>query len=237
MPIGVPKVPFRLPGEEDATWVDLYNVMYRSHIIYLVQELQDEIANQVIGIMTYIHMEGETSPIHLLINSPGGSLFAGFAVYDTMHAIEPPVHTVCAGLAASMASVIFTGGEPTQRLMFPNARIMIHQPSIVYFDGQATDCALEANIMLRLRDQVTQVYRQRTGRLPWAIAYDLERDLFLSAKEAVEYGIADGIVDDNTVLLETPDPTIMLSGAIETGNGSLIKTQPPEPIFIGREEM
>jgi len=197
VPIGVPKVPFRLPGEEDTTWVDLYNVMYRSRIIFLVQELQDEIANQVIGIMTYIHMEGEPNlPAYMFINSPGGSLFAGFAVYDTMHGIEPPVHTICAGVAASMASVIFTGGEPSHRLMMPHSRLMIHQPAIVYFDGQATDCAFEASVMLRLRNHVTQVYRQRTARSPLSIYHDLERDSFFTAEEAVKYGMADGIVDD-----------------------------------------
>jgi ATP-dependent Clp protease protease subunit len=233
MPVGVPKIPYRLPGEEDATWVDLYNVMYRDRSLFLIQELQDEIANQIMGIMTYINLEeDEKTPVNLYINSPGGSLFAGLGIYDTMKFIKPPVYTLCMGIAASMASVVLMGGEITQRLLFPNARVMIHQPATAYYDGQAGECAIEAGEILRLRDQVTQLYRQHSGKLPSELCYDLERDFFLSSEEAIAYGIADGIAEEMKVpsyplydpfLDEMFNPSIdqISDPLVSSGNGSL----------------
>jgi ATP-dependent Clp protease protease subunit len=195
MPVGVPKLPYRLPGDEDETWVDLYNVMYRDRTLFLIQELQDDIANQIMGILTYINLdeEDDSSEINLYINSPGGSLFSGLGIYDTMQSVDAPVCTFCLGMAASMASVILMGGEVDQRVVLPNSRIMIHQPVSGYYDGQAGECSMEASEILKLRDRVTQLYRQWTGRDIEEICYDLERDYFMSAYEAIEYGIADVI--------------------------------------------
>lgn len=199
MPIGVPKVPFRLPGDEDATWVDLYNRLYRERSLFLIQDIEDEIANQLIGIMVFLNCQDEDYPLTLFINSPGGSLFSGFAIYDAMQFIKPQVYTLCLGIAASMASVILIGGEVTKRIALPNARIMMHQPASVFYDGQAGEFSKESGIILELRDRVTQVYKQRTGKPEWMISFDLERDAYMSAEDAQLYGIVDVVattVDD-----------------------------------------
>jgi ATP-dependent Clp protease, protease subunit len=191
MPIGVPKVPFRLPGDEDATWVDLYNRLYRERALFLVQDIEDEIANQLISIMVFLNGQDEDQNISLFINSPGGSIFAGFSLYDAMQFIKPHVYTVCLGIAASMASIVLIGGEITKRIALPNARVMIHQPASVFYDGQAGEFLLEAEEILRLRNRVTQIYRQRTGKPTWEISKDLERDVYMSAEQAKSYGIVD----------------------------------------------
>ncbi|KAL1134179.1 hypothetical protein V6Z11_A12G088700 [Gossypium hirsutum] len=129
MPIGVPKVPFRNPGEEDAVWVDVYNRLYRERLLFLGQEVDSEISNQLIGLMVYLSIENDTKDLYLFINSPGGWVIPGVAIYDTMQFVQPDVHTICMGLAASMGSFLLAGGEITKRLAFPHARVMIHQPA------------------------------------------------------------------------------------------------------------
>nr|YP_010721628.1 ATP-dependent Clp protease proteolytic subunit [Stachytarpheta jamaicensis]WDS80523.1 ATP-dependent Clp protease proteolytic subunit [Stachytarpheta jamaicensis] len=121
MPIGVPKVPFRSPGEEDASWVDVYNRLYRERLLFLGQEVDSEISNQLIGLMVYLSIEDDTKDLYLFINSPGGWVIPGVAIYDTMQFVRPEVHTICMGLAASMGSFILVGGEITKRLAFPHA--------------------------------------------------------------------------------------------------------------------
>nr|WGO58693.1 ATP-dependent Clp protease proteolytic subunit [Aneura pinguis] len=196
MPIGVPKVPFRLPGEEDAVWIDV-NRLYRERLLFLGQQVDDEIANQLIGIMTYLNGEDETKDMYLYINSPGGAVLAGISVYDAMQFVVPDVHTICMGLAASMGSFILTGGEITKRIALPHARVMIHQPASSYYDGQAGECIMEAEEVSKLRDCITKVYVQRTGKPLWIISEDMERDVFLSAGEAKIYGIVDSVAVGN----------------------------------------
>nr|YP_002970669.1 Clp protease proteolytic subunit [Alsophila spinulosa]YP_009679430.1 clp protease proteolytic subunit [Alsophila costularis]ACK77151.1 Clp protease proteolytic subunit [Alsophila spinulosa]QDP70974.1 clp protease proteolytic subunit [Alsophila costularis]QUJ10077.1 Clp protease proteolytic subunit [Alsophila latebrosa] len=197
MPIGVPKVPFRLPGEEDAVWVDVYNRLYRERLPLLGQQVDDEIANQLIGIMMYLNGEDEAKDTYLYVNSPGGAVLAGISVYDAMQFVVPDVHTICMGLAASMGSSISTGGEITRRIALPHARVMIHQPASSYYDGQAGECVMEAEEVLKLRDCITRVYAQRTGKPLWMISEDMERDVFLSAEEAQDYGVADPVALEN----------------------------------------
>nr|ATL58134.1 clp protease proteolytic subunit [Azolla mexicana]ATL58188.1 clp protease proteolytic subunit [Azolla microphylla]ATL58637.1 clp protease proteolytic subunit [Azolla filiculoides] len=196
MPIGVPKVPFRLPGEEDAVWVDV-NRLYRERLLFLGQQVDDEIANQLIGIMMYLNGEDEAKDIFLYVNSPGGAVLAGMSVYDATQFVVPDVHTICMGLAASMGSSILAGGEITKRIALPHARVMIHQPASSYYDGQAGECVMEAEEVSKLRDCITRVYAQRTGKPLWMISEDMERDVFLSAEEAQDYGIADFVASDN----------------------------------------
>nr|YP_009549296.1 ATP-dependent Clp protease proteolytic subunit [Vittaria graminifolia]YP_009549469.1 clp protease proteolytic subunit [Vittaria appalachiana]AYW16445.1 ATP-dependent Clp protease proteolytic subunit [Vittaria graminifolia]AYW16618.1 clp protease proteolytic subunit [Vittaria appalachiana] len=191
MPIGVPKVPFRLPGEEDAVWVDVYNRLYRERLLFPGQQVDDEVANQLIGIMMYLNGEDQAKDMYLYINSPGGAVLAGISVYDAMQFVVPDVHTICMGLAASMGSSILAGGEITRRIALPHARVMIHQPASSYYDGQAGECVMEAEEALKLRDCITKVYAQRTGKPLWIISEDMERDVFLSAEEARDYGVAD----------------------------------------------
>nr|YP_009746912.1 clp protease proteolytic subunit [Plagiogyria euphlebia]QII42557.1 clp protease proteolytic subunit [Plagiogyria euphlebia] len=197
MPIGVPKVPFRLPGEEDAVRVDVYNRLYRERLLLLGQQVDDEIANQLIGIMMYLNGEDEAKDMYLYANSPGGAVLAGTSVYDATQFVVPDVHTTRMGLAASMGSSISTGGEITRRIALPHARVMIHQPASSYYDGQAGECVMEAEEVLKLRDCITKVHAQRTGKPLWMVSEDTERDVFLSAEEAQDYGVADPVALEN----------------------------------------
>nr|YP_009691036.1 ATP-dependent Clp protease proteolytic subunit [Saccoloma inaequale]QEG57816.1 ATP-dependent Clp protease proteolytic subunit [Saccoloma inaequale] len=196
MPIGVPKVPFRLPGEEDAVWVDV-NRLYRERLLFSGQQVDDEIANQPIGIMMYLNGEDQAKDTYLYVNSPGGGVLAGISVYDAMQFVVPDVHTICIGLAASMGSFTLAGGEITRRIALPHARVMIHQPASSYYDGQAGECVMEAEEVSKLRDCITKVYAQRTGKPLWVISEDMERDVSPSAEEAKDYGVADLVASEN----------------------------------------
>ncbi|KAL4184952.1 hypothetical protein AMTRI_Chr10g228130 [Amborella trichopoda] len=124
MPVGVPKVPFRSPGEEDATWgynLILINRLHRERLLFLGQEVEGEISNQIVGLMVYLSIEDDTRDLYLFINSPGGWVIPGIAIYDAMQFVPPDVHTICMGLAASMGSFVLAGGEITKRLAFPHA--------------------------------------------------------------------------------------------------------------------
>nr|YP_010436803.1 clp protease proteolytic subunit [Cucurbita pedatifolia]UTA95996.1 clp protease proteolytic subunit [Cucurbita pedatifolia] len=191
MPVGIPKVPFRSPGDEDASWVDLYNRLYRQRLLFLGQEVENEISNQIIGLLIYLSIEDDTKDLYLFINSPGGGVIPGIAIYDTMQFVKPDVHTICMGLAASMGSFILVGGEITKRLAFPHARVMIHQPASSFYEGQTGELILEAGELLTLRETITKVYVQRTGKPLWVVSEDMERDVFMSATEAQAHGIVD----------------------------------------------
>nr|QHH22717.1 clp protease proteolytic subunit [Kalanchoe tomentosa] len=190
MPIGVPKVPFRSPGEEDASWVDI-NRLYRERLLFLGQEVDNELANQLIGLMVYLTIEDRNRELYVFINSPGGWVIPGIAVYDTMQFVPPDVHTICMGLAASMGSFVLVGGEITKRLAFPHARVMIHQPASSFYESQTGEFILEAEELLNLRETITMVYVQRTGKSFWLVSEDMERDVFMSATEAQAHGIVD----------------------------------------------
>nr|YP_010407342.1 clp protease proteolytic subunit [Betula ovalifolia]YP_010407426.1 clp protease proteolytic subunit [Betula ermanii]YP_010407510.1 clp protease proteolytic subunit [Betula davurica]YP_010407594.1 clp protease proteolytic subunit [Betula fruticosa]YP_010715866.1 clp protease proteolytic subunit [Betula pendula]URF20232.1 clp protease proteolytic subunit [Betula ovalifolia]URF20316.1 clp protease proteolytic subunit [Betula ermanii]URF20400.1 clp protease proteolytic subunit [Betula davuric len=191
MPIGVPKVPFRSPGEEDASWVDVYR-LYRERLLFLGQEVDSEISNQLIGLMVYLSIEDDVKDLYLFINSPGGWVIPGVAIYDTMQFVRPDVQTICMGLAASMGSFILVGGEITKRLAFPHARrVMIHQPASSFYEAQTGEFILEAEELLKLRETITRVYVQRTGKPLWVVSEDMERDVFMSATEAQAHGIVD----------------------------------------------
>nr|YP_004072487.1 ATP-dependent protease [Corynocarpus laevigatus]ADO60335.1 ATP-dependent protease [Corynocarpus laevigatus] len=191
MPIGVPKVPFRTPGDEDASWIDIYNRLYRERLLFLGQAVDSEISNQLIALMVYLSTESETKDLYLFINSPGGWVIPGVAIYDTMQFVRPDVQTVCLGLAASMGSFILVGGAITKRLALPHARVMIHQPSSAFYEAQTGEFILEAEELLKLRETLTMVYVQRTGKPLWVVSEDMERDVFMSATEAQAHGIVD----------------------------------------------
>nr|YP_010506082.1 clp protease proteolytic subunit [Saussurea oligocephala]UXF57690.1 clp protease proteolytic subunit [Saussurea oligocephala] len=191
MPIGVPKVPFRNVGEEDASWVEI-NRLYRERLLFLGQEVESEVSNQLIGLMIYLSIEDDTQDLYLFINSPGGWVIPGMALYDTMQFVQPDVHTICMGSAASMGSFILVGGEITKRLAFPHAiRVMIHQPAGSFSEVATGEFILEVGELLKLRETLTRVYVQRTGKPLWVVSEDMERDVFMSATEAQAYGIVD----------------------------------------------
>nr|YP_010331285.1 clp protease proteolytic subunit [Oreocnide trinervis]YP_010331369.1 clp protease proteolytic subunit [Oreocnide tonkinensis var. discolor]YP_010331453.1 clp protease proteolytic subunit [Oreocnide tonkinensis]YP_010331537.1 clp protease proteolytic subunit [Oreocnide serrulata]YP_010331621.1 clp protease proteolytic subunit [Oreocnide rubescens]YP_010331705.1 clp protease proteolytic subunit [Oreocnide pedunculata]YP_010331789.1 clp protease proteolytic subunit [Oreocnide obovata var. par len=191
MPIGVPQVPFRNPGDEDASWVDVLNRLYRERLLFLGQEVDDEISNQLIGLMIYLSIEDDTPDLYLFINSPGGWVIPGLGIYDTMQFVQPDVQTICMGLAASMGSFILVGGEITKRLAFPHARVMIHQPSTSFYEARTGEFILETGELLKLRETLTKVYVQRTGKPLWVVSEDMERDVFMSATEAQAHGLVD----------------------------------------------
>nr|WNS64499.1 clp protease proteolytic subunit [Beilschmiedia sp.] len=198
MPIGVPKVPFRSPGEEDAVWVDVYNRLHRERLLFLGQQVDSEISNQLVGLMVYLSIEDDTKDLYLFINSPGGWVIPGIAIYDTMQFVPPDVHTICMGLAASMGSFILVGGEITKRLAFPHAWVMIHQPASSFYEAPTGEFILEAKELLKLRETLTRVYVQRTGNPLWVVSEDMERDVFMSATEAQDHGIIDLVAVENT---------------------------------------
>nr|UFJ43493.1 clp protease proteolytic subunit [Koelreuteria bipinnata] len=191
MPIGVPKVPFRTRGDRNPTWVDIYNRLYRERLIFLGQVITNDISNQLIALMLYLSWESEIKDLYLLINSPGGWVMSGLAIYDTMQFVRPDIETICVGLAASMGSVILVGGEITKRIAFPHAWVMIHEPAAGFFQAQASDLILEAEELLKLRETLVRIYVQRTGKPFWIVSEDLERDTFMSATEAQAHGIVD----------------------------------------------
>jgi ATP-dependent Clp endopeptidase proteolytic subunit ClpP len=194
MPIGVPKVAYRAPGSTSGDWVDIYNRLYRERIIFLGQEVDEEIANQIIAVMLFMESEEAGRPIHLYVNSPGGSVIAGLAMCDTMGHISSEVATINVGMSASMASFILGAGERGKRLALPHSRVMIHQP-MGGSQGQAEDIKMEAKQILKIKDTLVTMYAQMTGQTRERIIKDLSRDNYMSAQQALEYGLIDKIVE------------------------------------------
>ncbi len=194
MPIGVPSVPYRLPGSPYERWIDIYTRLSQERIIFLGQEVSDSLANQIVAFLLYLDSDDPSKPIYLYINSPGGSVTAGLAIYDTMQHIKSDVITICVGLAASMGSFLLAAGTPGKRLALPNSRIMIHQPS-GGARGQATDIQIEAREIVRVRKQLNQIYADRTGQALEKIEKDMDRDYFMSAQEAQAYGLIDKVIE------------------------------------------
>lgn len=195
MPIGVPKVPYRMPGSAYTDWISIYSRLARERIIFIGQQIDDELANEVIAILLYLDSEDAGKDIILYINSPGGSVTAGMAIYDTMQHIKSDVVTICVGLAASMGSFLLAAGAKGKRLALPHSRIMIHQPS-GGTRGQATDIEIEAREIIRIRQQLNQIYAERTGQPLQKIEKDMDRDFFMSAAEAKEYGLIDRVIEE-----------------------------------------
>ncbi len=196
MPIGVPKVPYRLPGSSYEQWIDIYQRLSLERIIFLSQEVDDGIANAIVASMLYLDSEDATKPIYLYINSPGGSVTAGMAIYDTMQHIKSEVVTICVGLAASMGAFLLAAGTPGKRLALPHARIMIHQPLGGTGRQQATDIEIEARQILRVRQKLNELMAFHTGKTIEQIQKDTDRDYFMSAEEAKEYGLIDRVIVD-----------------------------------------
>ncbi|CCQ50708.1 ATP-dependent Clp protease proteolytic subunit [Crocosphaera watsonii WH 8501] len=200
MPIGVPSVPYRLPGSQYERWIDIYTRLGQERIIFLGQEVSDGIANRIVALLLYLDSDDPNKPIYLYINSPGGSVTAGMAIYDTMQYIKSEVITICVGLAASMGSFLLAAGTPGKRLALPHARIMIHQP-LGGTGGrrQATDIEIEANEILRIRAQLNQLLADQCGQSLEKIEKDTDRDYFMSAEEAKEYGLIDKVIDEKSL--------------------------------------
>ena len=194
MPIGTPSVPYRLPGSQYERWVDIYTRLGVERILFLGQEVSDGIANSLVAQMLYLDSDDNSKPIYLYINSPGGSVTAGLAIYDTMQYVKSDVVTICVGLAASMGAFLLAAGTKGKRLALPHSRIMIHQPLGGTSQRQASDIEIEAREILRIKDMLNQSMADMTGQPLDKITKDTDRDYFLSAAEAVEYGLIDRVV-------------------------------------------
>ena len=171
---------------------DIYSRLLKDRIVFLGGEITDDTANLVVAQLLFLEMEDPDSDISLYINSPGGSVTAGMAIYDTMKYIRPQVRTVCVGMAASMGAFLLMAGEKGKRLALPNAEVMIHQP-LGGAQGQATDVAIRAEWLMKTKKKMTAMMAEMTGQSLKKIQADVERDYFMSAEEALEYHIIDEI--------------------------------------------
>ncbi len=172
---------------------DIYSRLLKERVIFMVGTVEDHMANLIVAQLLFLESENPDKDIHLYINSPGGAVNAGMAIYDTMQFVRPQISTVCIGQAASMGAVILAGGAPGKRFTLPHSRIMIHQPW-GGFQGQATDIDIHAREILRLRERLNSVLAAHTGRDVDTVAADTERDNFMDENEAVEYGIIDRVI-------------------------------------------
>jgi ATP-dependent Clp protease protease subunit len=173
---------------------DIYSRLLRDNIIFLGTPIEDAVANLVIAQMLFLAQEDPEKDVQFYINSPGGSITAGMAIYDTMQYIPNSVMTLCVGQAASMAALLLAAGEPKKRYALPGSRILIHQPSMGGLSGQATDIDIHAREILRMREITNQILAKHTGQKLDKIEKDVERDFIMSAQQSKEYGIIDDII-------------------------------------------
>lgn len=172
---------------------DIYSRLLKDRIVFVTGEIDDTMANLVIAQLLFLESEDPDKDIHLYINSPGGSVSAGLAIYDTMQYIKPDVSTICMGMAASMAAVLLAAGAPGKRFALPYSRVMIHQP-LGGVQGQASEIEITAREILRLRDEMNGILASHTGQTKEKIAQDTDRDNYMSSQEAKEYGLIDEVV-------------------------------------------
>ncbi len=172
---------------------DIYSRLLKERVIFIVGPIEDHMANLIVAQLLFLESENPDKDIHLYINSPGGAVTAGLAIYDTMQFIKPDVTTLCIGQAASMGAVLLAGGAAGKRFALPYSRVMIHQP-LGGFQGQATDIDIHAREILKIREQLNGILARHTGKDVDTIAQDTERDRFLGAEEAVEYGLIDEVL-------------------------------------------
>jgi len=172
---------------------DIYSRLLKERVVFLVGVVTETTANLIVAQLLFLESENPDKDIFFYINSPGGSVSAGLAVYDTMQFIKPDVSTLCVGQAASMGSLLLAAGDPEKRFILPNSRVMIHQP-MGGFQGQATDIEIHAKEILYLRGRLNEILARHTGKSVETIARDTERDFFLGAEDAVKYGLVDKVL-------------------------------------------
>jgi ATP-dependent Clp protease, protease subunit len=181
---------------------DIYSRLLKERVIFLVGPVEDNVANLIVAQLLYLESENPDKDIHFYINSPGGSVSAGMAIYDTMQFIKPNVSTMCVGQAASMGALLLTGGEKGKRFCLPHSRVMIHQP-LGGFQGQASDIDIHAREILYIRERLNAILANHTGQAIETIQKDTERDNFMSAETAKDYGLIDDVLHERAVLPET----------------------------------
>ena len=173
---------------------DIYSRLLKDNIIFIGRPIDDDLANLVIAQMLFLEAENPEKDVALYINSPGGSVTAGLAIYDTMQYIKPSIATLCVGQAASMAAVLLAGGTKGKRSVLPNSRVLIHQPLLYGLQGQQTDIDIHAKDLMRMRQRIDEILAFHTGKPTADIHLDTERDKILGADAAVEYGLADQVM-------------------------------------------
>jgi ATP-dependent Clp protease, protease subunit len=173
---------------------DIYSRLLSERIVFIGTPIDDQIANLVVAQLLHLESDDPEKDISVYINSPGGDVYSGLAVYDTMQFIKPDVQTICFGMAMSMGSLLLTGGAKGKRLALPNSRMLIHQPS-AGFEGQSSDIEIHAKEILAMRSRIEEIYSQHTGQPRDRIQADIERDRFFKADEAVEYGLVDQVIE------------------------------------------
>jgi ATP-dependent Clp protease protease subunit len=175
---------------------DLFSRMLNERIIFLGSAVDDQVANLIVAQLLHLESEDPDKDISIYINSPGGSIYAGLAIYDTMHFIKPDVQTICCGIAMSMGSLLLAGGAPGKRFSLPNSRILIHQPS-AGFEGQSTDIEIHMREILKTRDRIDEIYAKHTGKSIDEVHKDMERDHFFTPQQAAEYGLIDRVIESH----------------------------------------
>jgi ATP-dependent Clp protease protease subunit len=194
----VPMVVEQTPRGERA--YDIFSRLLKERIIFLPSYIEDDMANLVIAQMLFLEAEDPEKDVYLYVNSPGGSVTAGMAIYDTMQYVKPAVSTICMGQAASMGALLLCAGAKGKRFALPHSRIMIHQP-LAGVQGQATDIDIQAREILRIRDELNRILVTHTGQLVERISKDTDRDFFMTAEQAKEYGIVDQVIVSHAPVL------------------------------------
>jgi ATP-dependent Clp protease protease subunit len=175
---------------------DIYSRLLNERIIFLGTPIEDQVANLVVAQLLHLEAEDPEKDIAIYINSPGGSIYSGLAIYDTMNFVKPDIATMCVGVAMSMGSLLLAGGTKGKRACLPNSRILIHQPS-AGFEGQSTDIEIHAREILKVRARIDQIYAAHTGRAEEEVRRDMERDRFFTAEQALEYGMIDRVLESH----------------------------------------
>jgi ATP-dependent Clp protease protease subunit len=175
---------------------DIYSRLLNERIIFLGTPIEDQVANLVVAQLLHLEAEDPEKDISIYINTPGGSIYSGLAIYDTMNFVKPDIATMCVGVAMSMGSLLLAGGTKGKRACLPNSRILIHQPS-AGFEGQSTDIEIHAREILKVRARIDQIYAAHTGRAEEEVRRDMERDRFFTAEQALEYGMIDRVLESH----------------------------------------
>jgi ATP-dependent Clp protease protease subunit len=175
---------------------DIFSRLLNERIIFLGTPIEDQVANLVVAQLLHLESQDPEKDISIYINSPGGSVYSGLAIYDTMRFVKPDIHTMCVGVAMSMGSLLLAGGTKGKRAALPNSRILIHQPS-AGFEGQSTDIEIHAREILNVRERLDEIYAENTGLSKEQVREDMERDRFFTAEQALEYGLIDRVLDSH----------------------------------------
>jgi ATP-dependent Clp protease, protease subunit len=175
---------------------DIYSRLLNERIVFVGSPVDDMIANLVVAQLLHLESEDPDKDISIYINTPGGSIYAGLAIYDTMQFIKPDIATMCVGIAMSMGSLLLTGGTKGKRMALPNSRILIHQPS-AGFEGQSTDIEIHAREIIKTRKRIDEIYAHHTGQAEEQVHVDMERDRFFRPEQAVEYGLIDRVIESH----------------------------------------